>query len=138
VALVDEDSRAFEVVMAAYALPKVTQEERSARADAIQAATRGAIDVPLRTMRAALRSMDVLKAMAEMGNPNAVSDAGAGALCARAAVRAAYLNVKINVGSLTDAEYAEQVIAEGATLEAQAQVEEAEVMAAVQAIVDGP
>jgi glutamate formiminotransferase / formiminotetrahydrofolate cyclodeaminase len=107
--LVDADTHAFEVLMAAYALPKSTETERAARAAAIVQATLGAIEAPLRTMRAALRSMEVVKAMAETGNPNARSDAGVGALCARAAVRGAHLNVLTNAATLQGEEAAGQV-----------------------------
>ncbi|MBN1247024.1 MAG: glutamate formimidoyltransferase [Anaerolineae bacterium] len=136
-ALVDEDSRAFDALMAAYGLPKETPEERTEREAAIQQATRGAIDVPLRTMRAALQAMDVVKAMAEIGNPNAISDAGVGALCARAAVRGAGFNVRINAGGLTDREAATQLVAEAREIDARAAVLEKEILALVDASMDG-
>ncbi len=108
-ALVDADTHAFDVLMAAYAMPKATEQEQKARAAEIVQATLGAIDAPLRTMRAALRSMEVIKAMAEIGNPNATSDAGVGALCARAAVRGAHLNVRTNAVTLDQGEAAGRV-----------------------------
>lgn len=135
-ALVDEDSRAFDALMAAYALPKETADEQDARRAAIRRATRGAIDVPLRTMQAAVRAMDVVKAMAEIGNPNAISDAGVGALCARAATRGAFLNVKINAGGLRDREEAGRLVAEAAELDRRAAELEAEILALVEAAVD--
>jgi glutamate formiminotransferase/formiminotetrahydrofolate cyclodeaminase len=94
--LVDEDTAAFNAIMAAW---KVDAAQRD---DAIQSATRNAIEVPLRVMKTALRSMDVLEAMAESGLPASLSDAGVGALCARSAVLGAGLNVRINVGDLKD------------------------------------
>ncbi len=127
--LVDEDSRAFDTLMAAYGMPKGSEEERLARVAAIEAATRGAIEVPLRTMRAALRSMDVARAMAATGNPNAVSDAAVGVLCGRAAVRGAYLNVRVNAAGLEDRDYAAQVLTEAEALADQAGRVEAEVLA---------
>lgn len=134
-ALVDEDSRAFEALMAAYGMPKQTPEERAARQAAIEQATRGAIDVPLRTMRAALDAMDVVREMAEIGNPNAISDAGVGALCARAAVRGAFLNVQINTGGLKDRTYASQVVAEAAELDARATALEREILDLVESTI---
>lgn len=101
-ALVDEDSAAFDALMSAYARPKGTSSEQATRAAAIAQATKCAMQVPLQTMRAAVRSMEVIKAMAEIGNPNAVSDSGVGALCARVAVRGAHLNVRTNAASFGD------------------------------------
>ena len=103
--LIDEDTDAFNRLMDAFALPKTTPEESRARHRAIQDATRGAIEVPLETMRVALEAMDVAAAMAEHGNPNSVSDAGVGALAVRSAVLGARLNVLINCGSLEDPDY---------------------------------
>ncbi len=100
--LVDEDTNAFNQIMNAFGLPKGNDEEKTARKAAIQAATINAIKVPYRTMELAYQSFDLAKAMAEVGNPNSVSDAGVGALCARAAVKGAYLNVIINAQDLKD------------------------------------
>jgi len=100
--LVDEDTRAFNRVMEAFGLPKTTDEEVANRKKAIQQATHYAAEVPLRLMTLALESMDVIKRMAEQGNPASVSDAGVAALCARSAVWGAFLNVKINAASLAD------------------------------------
>ncbi|MCB0696503.1 MAG: glutamate formimidoyltransferase [Chitinophagaceae bacterium] len=101
-ALVDEDTNAFNKIMAAFGLPKGNDEEKTARKAAIDEATIYAIKVPYRTMELAYQSFDLAKAMAEIGNPNSVSDAGVGALCARAAVKGAYLNVIINAQDLKD------------------------------------
>lgn len=84
--LVDADTKAFNMIMSAFSLPKGSEEEKSARSTAIQSATKYAIEIPLKVMEVALTGMDVIKAMAETGNPNSVSDAGVGALCARSAV----------------------------------------------------
>ena len=108
--LVDEDTNAFNQIMNAFSLPKGNDEEKAARKAAIQAATINAIKVPYRTMELAYQSFGLAKAMASVGNPNSVSDAGVGALCARAAVKGAYLNVIINAQDLKDnAEIAELV-----------------------------
>lgn len=106
--LVDEDTNAFNGIMAAFRLPKSNADEKAARQTAIQAATKNAVDVPLLVMKTALDSMQLLKTMAEVGNPNSVSDAGVGALCARTAVYGAYLNVKINLSDLKDTDYVAQ------------------------------
>jgi glutamate formiminotransferase / formiminotetrahydrofolate cyclodeaminase len=108
--LVDEDTNAFNLVMAAFGLPKSNDEEKAARSAAIKAATIGAIKVPFRTMELAMEIFDLSKAMTVMGNPNSVSDAGVGALCARAALKGGYFNVKINAqGYHDDAEVMEYV-----------------------------
>jgi glutamate formiminotransferase / formiminotetrahydrofolate cyclodeaminase len=112
IALVDEDTNAFDGIMIAFGLPKNTDEEKAARSKAIQDATLYATQVPLRTMRAAANAMPLCKAMAEIGNPNSVSDAGVGALCIKAAVHGAYLNVKINAVGLKDKATAEQLMNE--------------------------
>ncbi|MBI2395102.1 MAG: glutamate formimidoyltransferase [Deltaproteobacteria bacterium] len=132
-ALVDEDTQAFNRVMDAFGLPKGTDAEKTARQQAIQAATRYAIDVPLRVMRETLASMEVIRAMAEIGNPNSVSDAGVGALCARSAVMGAHLNVKINCGGLKDAAAVAELRAEAAEIERQAVEKERAILEIVNA-----
>ncbi|MBT3384604.1 MAG: glutamate formimidoyltransferase [Prolixibacteraceae bacterium] len=102
---VDEDTDAFNQIMAAFGLPKTTEEEKIERKIAIQSATKNAIEVPLKVMQLAHDSLQVMMAMAESGNPNSVSDAGVGALCARTAVEGAYLNVKINAAGFDDKKY---------------------------------
>ena len=129
--LVDQDTEAFKAVMAASGLPKGSDAEQAERIQAIQAATRGAIEIPLRVMEVALDSMAVMKAMAEVGNPNSVSDAGVGALCARAAVRGAYLNVQINVGDLEDKAFVEDVLSRGQKMVELAEAQENEILAIV-------
>ena len=111
--LVDEDTAAFNRIMDAYGLPKGNEEEKKIRHEAIQEATRYAIEVPFKTMNLASESMEVIEAMAEKGNPNSVSDAGVAALAARSAVMGAYLNVRINAGGLDDGEYREKILARG-------------------------
>jgi glutamate formiminotransferase / formiminotetrahydrofolate cyclodeaminase len=117
---VDDDTNAFNAIMSAFALPNATPEEKAARKKAIQAATKLAIEVPAQVMRLAFDTFALVQQMAETGNPNSVTDAGVGALCARAAVHGAFLNVKINASGLDDRDYAEKVLAEGYDLIAKA------------------
>lgn len=131
-ALVDEDTDAFNGIMAVFAMPKSTDEEKAARAVAMQKATLYATQVPLKTMRAAVKVFDVVREMAAEGNPNSVSDAGVGALAARAAVRGACLNVKINAAGLKDRRIAEELIAEAEMLARQADMLEREVLETVE------
>ena len=130
--LVDEDTEAFNRIMAAFGLPKKTDEDKAARSQAIQEATLYATEVPLHTMQASFRAFDICRAMAEEGNPNSVSDAGVGALAARAAVLGAGLNVKINAGSLKDREVADKLIGEANELIEKANAAEQEIMKIVE------
>ncbi|MEM7453942.1 MAG: glutamate formimidoyltransferase [Planctomycetota bacterium] len=133
-ALVDEDTNAFNQIIAAFRLPKGTDEEKASRQNAIDAATRNAIEVPFRVMKVSLDSMEVMKAMAETGNPASASDAGVGALCARAAVRGAYLNVKINTADLDDETYVNEKLAAGQQMIQQADALETEILAVVDSV----
>ena len=130
--LVDEDTNAFNKIMAVFAMPKGTAEEKAARAEAMQEATLYATQVPLRTMKAAYRVFEVVRAMAESGNPNSVSDAGVGALAARSAVMGACLNVKINAAGLKNREVAEALVREAEEIQELAQQAEGEVLAIVE------
>jgi glutamate formiminotransferase/formiminotetrahydrofolate cyclodeaminase len=103
--LVDADTHAFNKIMDALKLPKSTEPEKIIRKAAMNAATIGAIEIPLKVMKVSLQSMNMLKEMAEKGNPNSVSDAGVGALCARTAVEGAALNVRINCSGFDDVEF---------------------------------
>lgn len=127
-ALVDEDTNAFNKVMDAFGLPKSTDEEKAARSAAIQEATKYATEVPFRTMQRAFEAFEVVKAMAENGNPNSVTDAGVGALCARSAIIGAFLNVKINAAGLKDKDFAEEILRQGAEIERNAINLEADIM----------
>jgi glutamate formiminotransferase/formiminotetrahydrofolate cyclodeaminase len=129
--LVDEDTRAFNVLMSTFGMPKNTEAEKAARKEAIQAATKHAIEVPLHVMEVALDSMDAIAAMAELGNPNSVSDAGVGALCARSAVLGAHLNVKINASSVDDAAFVQTVLKDAARMASKASLREKEILAIV-------
>ena len=131
-ALVDEDTAAFNKIMDVFGMPKCTPEEKEARAAAMQVATLYATEVPLRTMKAAYKAFDVVRAMATEGNPNSVSDAGVGALAARSAVMGACLNVKINAAGLKDREVAERFINEANEIQALAQQAEKEILEIVE------
>lgn len=130
--MVDEDTNAFNQIMAAFGLPKKTDEDKAARKQAITDATINAINVPLKVMELCYDSMAVMKAMAEIGNPNSVSDAGVGALAARAGVMGAHLNVKINAAGLDDKEYVYSTLAKAAKIEADAIALEAEILKVVE------
>jgi glutamate formiminotransferase/formiminotetrahydrofolate cyclodeaminase len=127
--LVDEDTRAFDRIMAAMGLPKGNDEEKAARKAAILEATKGAINTPLRTMQVCVESMELMKAMANIGLPASVSDAGVGALCARTGAIGGYLNVRINCAGLDDAAFKENVLKEAEALRTKVEALEAEVMA---------
>jgi glutamate formiminotransferase/formiminotetrahydrofolate cyclodeaminase len=129
--MVDEDTNAFNKIMNAFSLPKATDEEKKARTAAIQDATKYATEVPFKVMQLCYDSMEVIKAMAEVGNPNSVTDAGVGALCARSAVMGAFLNVKINAAGLTDKAFAEKLIAEGNVIEEKTKALESEILKTV-------
>ena len=137
VSLVDEDTAAFDKIMAAFGLPKGTEEEKQARADAIEEATLYASQVPLRTMKASFRVFEVARAMATEGNPNSVSDAGVGALAARSAVLGACLNVKINAVGLADKVKAAELISEAEEIAAKAVKEENEILEIVNSKING-
>ncbi len=130
--LMDEDTLAFNQVMLALGMPKGTAEEKSARKAALDQANRGAIEVPFRVMQVAAGAFDLLEAMAKTGNPASVSDAGVGALCARAAVRGAWLNVRINIPGLADRASADTMVAEGQKLEKLSEERERAVLAVVE------
>lgn len=133
--LVDEDTAAFNRVMAAFGLPKTTEEEKRLRQQAIQDATCYAAEVPLRTMQAASKVFALCRVMVEKGNPNSVSDAGVGALAARAAVIGAGLNVKINAASLKDKAKAQALMQEAESLKETAMAEESQILAMAEAAI---
>ena len=130
--LVDEDTEAFNRIMAAFGMPKKTDEDKAARSAAIQDATLYAAQVPLRTMKESMKVFEICRAMVMEGNPNSVSDAGVGVLAARAAVLGAGMNVKINAGSLKDRAVADALIAEANELIKKANAEEADITAIVE------
>ena len=130
-ALVDEDTAAFNKIMDVFGMPKGTPEEKAARAEAMEVATLYATQVPLRTMKAAYKAFDVVRAMAEEGNPNSVSDAGVGALATRSAVMGACLNVRINAAGLKDRATAERLVNEAMEIQTLAQQAEKDILAIV-------
>lgn len=130
--LVDEDTASFTMIMDAFGLPKGSDEEKAARSQAIQDATKYAIQIPLRVMEVAHSSFEVIRAMADVGNPNSVTDAGVGALCARTAVIGAHLNVKINAGGLKDKEFLNGILTKAQKLEEEAIQMEKEILEMVE------
>ena len=126
--LVDEDTNAFNKIMDAFDLPKSNDEEKAARTKAIQNATIYAIEIPYKVMETCFQSMEVMKAMAETGNPNSVSDAGVGAIAARSGVLGAFLNVKINASGLNDKELASNYINKGQAIADKAILLEKEIL----------
>ena len=126
--LVDADTKAFNGIMHAMSLPKGTDEEKAARKQAMNDATKVAIEVPFQVMKLSYDSMEVIKTMAEVGNPNSVSDAGVGALCARSAVMGAFMNVRINANGYDDKNFVEDVLARGREIEIKAKAKEEEIL----------
>lgn len=135
-ALVDEDTEAFNRIMAVFAMPKKTDEEKAARAAALEEATLYATQVPLRTMKTAFEAFEIVDTMAQKGNPASVSDAGVGALAARAAVLGAWLNVRINAAGLKDREKADEILVVAKKIADDANHRESEIMKTVCKVID--
>ncbi len=133
--LVNEDTEAFNKIMAAFGMPKATDEDKRLRSEAIEKATLFAAQVPLQTMKTSIKVFALCRAMVEKGNPNSVSDAGVGALAARAAVLGAGMNVKINASSLKDRAKADALVAEAQALIDQANAEEQAITAMVEKVI---
>lgn len=131
IALVDEDTEAFNRIMDVFSMPKGTPEEKAARSAALQAATLYATEVPLRTMKTSFEAFDLLEEMARKGNPASVSDVGVGALAARSAVFGAWLNVKINAAGLKDREKADAILAEAEKIAEEAARHESDILKVV-------
>lgn len=129
--LVDADTAAFNKIMTAFGLPKSTDEEKASRKQAIQDATKFAIEIPFKVMQLSYESMTLIKAMADTGNPNSVSDAGVGALCVRSAVMGAFMNVRINASGYDDKAYVNDILAKGKDLENKTIALEAEILKVV-------
>ncbi len=130
--MVDEDTNAFNKIMNAFSLPKKTDEEKQIRAKAIQDATIYATEAPFKTMELCFNSMEVAKAMAKNGNPNSVTDAGVGAISARAGVHGAFLNVKINAADIEDKAFVQDIISKGKALLSKAEMLEQEILKIVE------
>jgi glutamate formiminotransferase/formiminotetrahydrofolate cyclodeaminase len=133
--LVDEDTRAFNQIMDAFGLPKKSENEKLLRQNAIQEASKYAMQVPLRVMKVSLDSMELIEAMAKEGNPNSVSDAGVGALCVRSAVMGAFLNVKINSTGVEDKEVANEMMEKAIRMQQEAQLREERILEIVDAVI---
>jgi glutamate formiminotransferase/formiminotetrahydrofolate cyclodeaminase len=129
--LVDADTKAFNEIMYAFNLPKSTDEEKKKRTQCIQEATKYAIEVPFKVMQLSFESLDLIKTMAIEGNPNSVSDAGVGALCARSAVMGAFMNVRINASGLDDKKFVDEIISKGKLIEKQTIAAETEILSIV-------
>lgn len=132
IALVDEDTDAFNCIMKAFELPKRTDDEKKVRAEAVEAATLKATKVPLTVMKEAFRSFELLKAMTAKGNPNSVTDAGVGVLATRACIRGAGFNVRINATGLKDRSAADQLTKEAGKIETKAAELEKEILLIVE------
>ena len=126
--LVDEDTNSFNKIMEAMRLPKASEAEQKVRKEAMDAATKYAILIPFKVMETSLKSMAIIQQMAEIGNPNSVTDAGVGALCARTAVIGAFLNVKINCKDFDDTEFVADILAKGEAVMAEAIAKETEIL----------
>ncbi len=133
--LVDEDTNAFNKIMDAFSLPKKTEAEKNIRKQAIEDASKYAIEIPFKVMQTSFSSMELLEAMAKDGNPNSVSDAGVGALCARTAVLGAFLNVKINAAGIDDKDFANRMIAEAQKIADECMQKEAMILAQVNNVI---
>lgn len=135
--LVDEDTEAFNSIMVVFSMPKGTEEEKKARKEAMERATLTATEVPLKTIRTAMKAFPILKIMAQEGNPNSVSDAGVGALATRSAVLGALLNVKINASGLENRATADKLIKEATLLGEEACRLEKEILDIVNKKIEG-
>lgn len=135
--LVDEDTLAFNQIMDAFGLPKKTEEDKKVRLNAIEDASKYAMEIPFKVMQLSFDSMEVMRAMAETGNPNSVSDAGVGALCALTAVEGAYLNVKINAGGINDKNFADDLLKRGEEIVKNAKAERDSIIKIVEEKISG-
>ena len=131
--LVDADTAAFNKIMEAFALPKSTAEEKAHRSEAIQLATKFAIEIPFKVMQTAAASMEVAKAMVRIGNPNSITDAGVGALCIRTAVMGAFMNVRINATGYDNKVFVNEIVEKGKALQDATIAKEAEILRIVNA-----
>ena len=130
--LVDEDSKAFDAVMAAWKLPKESQSDFEARVAAVNRATMRAIEVPFKVMKISLEAMELIRYSAEKGLTSSVSDAAVGALLANAAVKGAYFNVRINCKSLENPGYVGKTLKEAAAIAEKATQMENEILEIVE------
>ena len=131
--LIDKDSEAYQSVLAAQRLPRITDADKDTRRVAIEVALRGATDVPLETMRACQQALRDATIVARNGNPNAATDTGVGVQLLLASLRGAGMNVDINTGSIADAAYVARVKAERDELESEGAADAATVAATLRA-----
>ncbi|MEM7161998.1 MAG: glutamate formimidoyltransferase [Bacteroidota bacterium] len=136
--LVDEDTNAFNKIMDAVRMPKNSDEEKALRKQAMQDATKYAIEIPFKVMQTCYESMEVMKAMAEIGNPNSITDAGVGALCARTGVIGAFMNVKINCGDCEDQSFVNDILSKGEAIQKSAIALENEIVDKVESVIALP
>ncbi|MCX6351224.1 MAG: cyclodeaminase/cyclohydrolase family protein, partial [Bacteroidetes bacterium] len=129
--LVDEDTRAFDLVMQAFSLPKSNEKEKATRKAAIENANIYAAKIPLRVMETAFKSFNIIKEMAEKGNQNSITDAGVGALCTRTAIEGAYLNVRINLSGIADEGVKNEIKQKAEAISASAKLIEGEILTTV-------
>jgi glutamate formiminotransferase/formiminotetrahydrofolate cyclodeaminase len=127
--LVDEDTNAYNAILRAFEMPRGSEEEKALRAAAVEEATKHATMVPLKVMKEAFGSFELLAEMVRKGNPNSVTDAAVGVLATRACIRGACLNVRINAGSIRDRSFAEKIVREGAEIEKEAADYEKQILA---------
>ena len=130
--LVDEDTKAFNKIMSAVSLPKDTSEEKLNRSNALESATKNAIEVPFKIMETSFACLESIKCMTELGNPNSISDAGVAALCIRTAVMGAFLNVKINCKDLKDKKFVSSILKKGKVIVNDTKRIEAEILELVE------
>ncbi len=134
--LVDEDTLAFNKIMEAFGLPKNTEEEKAVRSHAIEVTSKYAMEIPFKTAETALASMEVIGKMVEIGNPNSITDAGVGALCARTAVIGAVMNVRINASGIKDKVFTTDMINKASELEKKAEAIELNIRNAIAAFIE--
>jgi glutamate formiminotransferase/formiminotetrahydrofolate cyclodeaminase len=134
--LVDADTHAFNAILDAIRLPKGSDEEKKTRLQAIEDATKHAVDVPLSVMQESFHVFEIAKEMAEKGNQNSISDAGVAALCARAAVHGAFLNVKINLMDIGDQKFAASRRAQAEDLLKHSDQKESDILAFINDVLD--
>ena len=131
VSLVDEDTLAFNKIMEAVSLPKDSADQKKSRLMALQSATKYAIEVPFKIMETSFACLESIKSMAEVGNPNSISDAGVAVLCIRTAVMGAFLNVRINCKDLNDDKFVSQILKKGRAIVEETNKIESEILSLV-------
>ena len=134
--LVDEDTASFNGIMDAFRLPKGSAEEKAARSEAIQLATKYAIEIPFQAMETIYESLELIETMVEIGNPNSITDAGVGALCARAGIHGAFMNVKINSADLKDKTFVDEIQSKAQKIANEADATEQRIMQKINEVIE--